>query len=203
MKTSAIAPVVLAVLVAAGGCGASNRALSRHDFVREANAICGEANEQVRALGPEPPILTDEQADWIEQLTKIDRKATEKLDALQPPDAAKHPIASMLSAFERGLGNESTASTSSASRRRRGRRRGRRPRSRRRSSTRSAPRRRQRSRRALAGRTARAHPPPEAGSRRRHAQPARGSRQRLGRREGGPRGARPLRACARILEPHA
>jgi hypothetical protein len=104
MKTSAIAPVALAVLVAAGGCGDSNRALSRHDFVREANAICGEANEQVRALGPEPPILTDEQADWIEQLTKIDREATEKLDLLQPPDAAEHPIASMLSAFERGLG---------------------------------------------------------------------------------------------------
>ena len=104
MKTSAIAPVALAVLVAAGGCGDSEFALPRHDFVREANAICGEANERVRALGPEPPILTDEQTDWIEQLTKIDRTATERLDLLQPPDAAKHPIASMLAAFERGLG---------------------------------------------------------------------------------------------------
>ncbi len=104
MKTSALAPVALAVLVAAGGCGDSDRALSRHDFVRKANAICGEANERVRALGPEPPILTDEQADWIEQLTKIDRTATERLDLLQPPDAGKRPIASMPSAFEGGLG---------------------------------------------------------------------------------------------------
>jgi hypothetical protein len=104
MKTPAIAPVALAVLAAVGGCGDSDRALSRHDFIRKANAICSEANEKVRALGPEPPILTDEQADWIEQLTKIDRTATERLDALQPPDAAKHPIASMLSAFKRGLG---------------------------------------------------------------------------------------------------
>jgi hypothetical protein len=104
MKTSAIAPVALAVLVAAGGCGDSDRALSKHDFVREANAICREANEKVRALGPEPPILTDEQADWIEQLTKIDRTATERLDALQPPDAGRRRIASMLSAFEHGLG---------------------------------------------------------------------------------------------------
>jgi hypothetical protein len=104
MKTSTLAPVALALLVAAGACGDNDHALSRHEFLGKANAICGEANEKVRALGPEPPILTDEQADWIEQLTKIDRTATARLDALQPPDAAKRPIASMLSAFERGLG---------------------------------------------------------------------------------------------------
>jgi len=63
MKTSKLAPVALALLVAAGACGDNDHALSRHEFLGKANAICGEANEKVRALGPEPPILTDEQAE--------------------------------------------------------------------------------------------------------------------------------------------
>src|SRR6266511_3617994 len=64
MKTSAIAPVALAVLVAAGGCGDSDRALSRQDFVRKANAICGEANERVRALGVSPKHVVPSGPPW-------------------------------------------------------------------------------------------------------------------------------------------
>jgi hypothetical protein len=38
-----------------------------------------------RKLGPEPPILTSEQADWILELTRIDRETLSDLRALEPP----------------------------------------------------------------------------------------------------------------------
>jgi hypothetical protein len=78
--------------------------VSREQFARQADAICARANEKVRMLGPEPPILTAEQADWILELTKIDRTALDGLRALEPPKGDRRAMASMLSAFERGLG---------------------------------------------------------------------------------------------------
>src|SRR5215211_3938653 len=56
---------VLAGMLAVAACGGSEGALSREQFAREANEICVRANEKVRMLGPEPPILTAEKADWI------------------------------------------------------------------------------------------------------------------------------------------
>jgi hypothetical protein len=55
-------------------------------------------------LGPEPPILTAEQAKWILELTGIDRAALERLGALKPPKRKRRAVASMISAFEQGLG---------------------------------------------------------------------------------------------------
>jgi len=55
-------------------------------------------------LGPEPPILTAEQAKWILELTRIDRAALERLRALTPPKEERRAVASMIAAFEQGLG---------------------------------------------------------------------------------------------------
>jgi hypothetical protein len=77
--------------------------------VRKANAVCSESNERVRALGPEPPILTADQADWIEALTESDRSAVAKLLDLEPPESGRATIDAMLSDFERGLGKGETS----------------------------------------------------------------------------------------------
>jgi predicted Zn-dependent protease len=95
---------VLAGMLAVAACGGSEGALSREQFAREANEICVRANEKVRMLGPEPPILTAEKADWILELTKIDRAALEGMRALEPPKGERRAMASMLSSFARGLG---------------------------------------------------------------------------------------------------
>jgi hypothetical protein len=85
------------------GCGAEDEGLSRAQFAREANSMCGRGNETVRKLGPEPPILTGKQADWILKLTRIDRATLSDLRALEPPQEQGPTIASMLAMFERGL----------------------------------------------------------------------------------------------------
>jgi hypothetical protein len=96
--------MVLVGVLAMAGCGGPNGALSSKAFARRANAICHAANRKVTMLGPEPPILTAAQADWILELTKIDRAALERLRALEPPRADRRTVASMIAAFERGLG---------------------------------------------------------------------------------------------------
>jgi hypothetical protein len=96
---------VLAVLVgllSLAGCGAED-GLSTEQFAQMANGICVSANERVRMLGPEPPILTADQADWILRLTGIDRSAIDELRRLKPPSAERPAIAAMLASFERGL----------------------------------------------------------------------------------------------------
>ena len=88
-----------ALVLLLAGCGGSGGA-----FAEQANDACAGANEQVRALGPEPRILTAEQADWLEQLTQIDRDAVAKVRALDAPPDERAAISSMLAGFERGLG---------------------------------------------------------------------------------------------------
>jgi hypothetical protein len=90
--------VVLALTALAAGCGGSEAR-----FDDRANATCADANERVRALGPEPRILTVEQAKWLEQLTAIDSAAVAKLRALEPPPGERADVSSMLAGFERGL----------------------------------------------------------------------------------------------------
>jgi hypothetical protein len=80
------------------GCGGSSGG-----FAERANDACSDANERVRALGPEPRILTAEQADWLEELTRIDRETVAKLRVLEPQDDERDAISSMLSRLERGL----------------------------------------------------------------------------------------------------
>jgi hypothetical protein len=77
-------PVALALasMLAIAGCGDAGASA---DFAHRAEEICAEANQGVRALGPEPPILTGAQARWIESLTEIDSTAVRRLRALKPP----------------------------------------------------------------------------------------------------------------------
>jgi hypothetical protein len=97
----AIRLVALVALLALTACGSGG--LSPERFAQEANAICTSANDEVRMLGPEPPILTIEQADWLMRLTKIDRSALDRLRALRPPAEERRATESMISLFGRGL----------------------------------------------------------------------------------------------------
>jgi hypothetical protein len=92
-----------AAVAIAAGCGGGG--LSSEQLTREADAICAGANVKVRLIGPEPPILTAEQASWIERLTRIDRQAVAKLRELEPESGRRRTFEEMLSAFERGLGH--------------------------------------------------------------------------------------------------
>jgi hypothetical protein len=100
-RTEASTAALLCLALAA--CGGKDEGLSRAQFAREANSICGRGNETVRELGPEPPILTSEQAHWILKLTRIDRATLGDLRALEPPEEERAAIASMLALFGRGL----------------------------------------------------------------------------------------------------
>jgi hypothetical protein len=104
LKSVQRAFLVLVGLLLVAGCGGTNGGLSTQAFARQADAICAAANQRVRMLGPEPPILTAKQANWILELTAIDRAALERLRALKPPKGERRGMASMISAFERGLG---------------------------------------------------------------------------------------------------
>jgi len=90
--------VVSAVAVVLAGCGGSGGG-----FADQANAACADANGHVRALGPEPQILTAAQADWLETLTAIDLAAVAKVRALEVPEDDRAAVSSMLSGFDRGL----------------------------------------------------------------------------------------------------
>jgi hypothetical protein len=100
MSRSTLAAAAALVCLTPAGCGGDN-GRAKAAFVREADTICGKANQLVRALGPEPPILTDRQADWILALTEIDRNALKNLRALEPPKHERPMVASMISLFER------------------------------------------------------------------------------------------------------
>jgi hypothetical protein len=86
----------LAVLLA--GCGGSGGGFADH-----ASASCADANEHVRALGPEPQILTAAQANWLGRLTAVDRVAVTRIRALDVPEDERATVSSMLSGFDRGL----------------------------------------------------------------------------------------------------
>jgi hypothetical protein len=60
---------------------------------RPRDATCADANERVRALGPEPRILTAEQAKWLEQLTAIDSAAVGEVDAAKADFSRARTIA--------------------------------------------------------------------------------------------------------------
>jgi uncharacterized membrane protein YccC len=96
--------MAVAVLLPLTGCGGGESELSAQGFARKADSICAQANSKVRVLGPEPPILTTKHADWLMDLTKIDRSALDELRVLSPASNERRAIAVMVSLFERGLG---------------------------------------------------------------------------------------------------
>ena len=102
-ERACLAAAALVAVFVVGGCSRDKGEVSRDEFAREANGICARANRGVRRLGPEPPILTAEQANWITLLTEIDRAALVDLRGLTPPRPDRGSIESMLSAFARGV----------------------------------------------------------------------------------------------------
>jgi hypothetical protein len=96
--------VAVAMLLALTGCGGKESELSPQGFAQKADSICAQANAKVRVLGPEQRILTTKHADWLMDLTKIDRSALDELSVLSPASNERRAIAVMVSLFERGLG---------------------------------------------------------------------------------------------------
>jgi NAD(P)H-binding len=93
----------LMVAIAAPALSACSSKDDRREFQAQAERICGRANAMVRALGPEPPILTPRHATWIESLTDIDLQAVRELRRLETGERDRSTVESMLRAFDRGL----------------------------------------------------------------------------------------------------
>lgn len=89
-------------LALAVGCGGDGD-VSPEDYSARADAICASANHEIRALGPEPPILTAEQAAWVEDVGEIAGAAVEEIGALEPSVGDRERLARMIAGFERGL----------------------------------------------------------------------------------------------------
>jgi hypothetical protein len=95
-----VAAHVAAIAVVTGGCTDDDAKTS--DFVTAAESVCADANDAVRALGPEPPILRARQAAWILELTRLDRSAVDRLAALPAPPSERRTIARMLAQLHAG-----------------------------------------------------------------------------------------------------
>lgn len=80
-------------LAAGPGC-AGDDGLSRTAFRARADSICASANDEIRALGPEPPILTDEQAAWVEGVGAVGKAAVERSAAWHGPRATVSALTS-------------------------------------------------------------------------------------------------------------
>lgn len=89
-------------LAAGPGC-AGDDGLSRTDFRARADSICASANDEIRALGPEPPILTDEQAAWVEGVGAVGRAAVDEIGGLARPEGDGERLDVMIAGFERGF----------------------------------------------------------------------------------------------------
>jgi hypothetical protein len=96
-----VAAHVAALALVTGGCTDDDATTS--DFVTAAESVCADANDAVRALGPEPPILTPRQAAWILELTRLDRSAVDRVEALPVPPSERRTIDRMLVQFRAGL----------------------------------------------------------------------------------------------------
>jgi hypothetical protein len=79
------------------GCGGDS---TEPAFSVQAEAVCADANRAVRALGPEPRLLTLVHARWVERVMKISLDAVEELRTLRPPEQARKNVDAMLAAFQ-------------------------------------------------------------------------------------------------------
>ena len=74
--------VIAATLVA--GCGGGSSKLSHDEFVKKANAICGDYNSKTAKLGT--PNSFDTVVTYAQQLQSIAKDAVGKFKKLNPPD---------------------------------------------------------------------------------------------------------------------
>ena len=84
----AVAGIVLAGVFAVAGCGGGDggggEALTKEEWIAQADEICAEANTQIDALGE--PASLEEVADYSAKATEISRAQLEELRALTPPE---------------------------------------------------------------------------------------------------------------------
>ena len=81
MRRSGVGLVAIAML----GAACSDDGTTKDEFVARADAIGREANDRVRALGAEPPILTPAHATWLVALTESDNAVLDRLHELERP----------------------------------------------------------------------------------------------------------------------
>ena len=76
---------ILVVAVALGGCGGGGDGgrLSDDEYRRRADAICAQANADLRAL--EPPGSLEAMKDFVDEAKPIAQRAVDELDELGPP----------------------------------------------------------------------------------------------------------------------
>jgi hypothetical protein len=76
---------ILVVAVALGGCGGGGDGgrLSDDEYRRRADAICAQANADLRAL--EPPGSLEAMKDFVDQAKPIAQGAVDRFDELEPP----------------------------------------------------------------------------------------------------------------------
>jgi hypothetical protein len=78
-----------ALAAACGGSGGSDR-LTKEEYIKEADAICADANQQINALG-EPQDL-EQLAAMSEQAVTIAQQQLAKLRALVPPEEIEEQV---------------------------------------------------------------------------------------------------------------
>jgi hypothetical protein len=96
VRPSGVGLVAIAMLVAA----CSDDGTTKDEFVARADAICHEANDQARALGAEPPILTPAHATWLVALTESDNAALDRLQELERPPSDLATIGTLVTELE-------------------------------------------------------------------------------------------------------
>ena len=87
MTRTALVSVAIGTLVLATGCqgGGGGEALTKADFVAQANRICADANRRIAAL-PAPDIASPTATpDTIAEVVRIQRAAVAELRELVPP----------------------------------------------------------------------------------------------------------------------
>ncbi len=94
---AAVAMVAFGAVSLTTGCGGDTTAPA---FSAQAEAVCADANRAVRALGPEPRLLTPVHARWVERVMRISLEAVEELRTLRPPAQDRESVNAMLAAFE-------------------------------------------------------------------------------------------------------
>ena len=109
MKRITLPLVALAGAVALAGCGGSSsggsdKALSKDEFVSQANAICAKANKAIKDLGQ--PSSPDQLADFTEKAYAASKEQVAALKALTPPSADSATITALWATYDQLLGAE-------------------------------------------------------------------------------------------------
>jgi len=94
---------VLAAVVVVACSGGGSGSLSKQQVVRQANAICKQANESIAAMYRPDPDDTAATATALEKVTARQRRALRELRALVPPDGDASDYARWLTQIDLAL----------------------------------------------------------------------------------------------------